>query len=79
VVAVSALQPAPGGYPIKLVRDRTPAIINASGEPGALFYDADDLPTADDEQCWRWLGGFFRRDGRLRRRRIATGQRRTAA
>ena len=33
-----SLQPAPDGYPIKLVRDRTAEIINASGEPGDLFY-----------------------------------------
>jgi predicted house-cleaning noncanonical NTP pyrophosphatase (MazG superfamily) len=49
---MSALQPAPNGYPIKLVRDRTPAIINASGEPGALFYDTEDLPPAER---WPWL------------------------
>jgi predicted house-cleaning noncanonical NTP pyrophosphatase (MazG superfamily) len=30
--------PAPKGYPIKLVRDRTAEIINSTGEPGALFY-----------------------------------------
>lgn len=33
-----SLTPAPMGYPIKLVRDNTAAIINASGEPGDLFY-----------------------------------------
>jgi predicted house-cleaning noncanonical NTP pyrophosphatase (MazG superfamily) len=41
------MQPHPQGYPIKLVRDRTPEIINASGEPGQLFYaplDGDKLP-----------------------------------
>jgi predicted house-cleaning noncanonical NTP pyrophosphatase (MazG superfamily) len=32
------LTPAPAGYPIKLVRDRTPEILNGTGEPGALFY-----------------------------------------
>lgn len=32
------LQPAPDGYPIKLVRDRTAAIVNPSGEPGSLWY-----------------------------------------
>lgn len=32
------LTPAPRGYPIKLVFDKTPEIINSSGEPGKLFY-----------------------------------------
>ena len=36
---MSELTPAPCGYPIKLVRDRTPEIINSTGDPGALFYD----------------------------------------
>lgn len=45
------LNPAPKGYPIKLVRDNTPQIINASGEPGALFYDR--IPR---EERGRWLG-----------------------
>lgn len=35
---MTSLTPAPKGYLIKLVRDQTPAIINASGEPGDLFY-----------------------------------------
>lgn len=35
---MSRLTPAPTGYPIKLVRDRTPEVVNASGVPGALFY-----------------------------------------
>lgn len=34
----STLTPAPAGYPIKLVRDRTAAILNFSGEPGSLWY-----------------------------------------
>lgn len=34
------LIPAPEGYAIKLVRDRTPGMINATGEPGELFYGA---------------------------------------
>lgn len=33
---MSALTPAPNGYPIKLVRDRTTDII---GDEGRLFYD----------------------------------------
>lgn len=36
---MSPLTPAPNGYPIKLVRDRTPQIINASNEPGYLWYE----------------------------------------
>lgn len=32
------LLPTPEGYPIKLVRDDTPLIINTSGRPGELFY-----------------------------------------
>src|SRR4051812_21257577 len=35
---MSELNPAASGYPIKLVRDNTPIIINSSGEPGHLFY-----------------------------------------
>ncbi len=35
---MASLRPAPDGYPIKLVRDRTRDILNASGEPGDLFY-----------------------------------------
>jgi predicted house-cleaning noncanonical NTP pyrophosphatase (MazG superfamily) len=42
------VKPHPEGYPIKLVRDRTPAIINSSGNPGDLFYaplhPADVMP-----------------------------------
>jgi predicted house-cleaning noncanonical NTP pyrophosphatase (MazG superfamily) len=34
-----ALTPAPDGYPIKLVRDNTPDLINQSGEPGELWYE----------------------------------------
>lgn len=49
---MTSLRPAPLGYPIKLVRDRTPEIINASGEPGALFYDTEDLSLAER---WPWL------------------------
>jgi predicted house-cleaning noncanonical NTP pyrophosphatase (MazG superfamily) len=44
---VSELRPAPNGHPIKLVRDRTPTIVNPSREPGKLFYadfDGDVLP-----------------------------------
>lgn len=32
------LKPAPRGYPIKLVRDKTPDVINKTGKPGELFY-----------------------------------------
>lgn len=44
--------PAPDGYPIKLVRDGTPQILNASGEPGDLFYSTDGRASAER---WRWL------------------------
>lgn len=36
---MAELKPAPAGYPIKLVRDRTPEIVNSSGEPGRLWYE----------------------------------------
>lgn len=36
----TTLRPAPAGYPIKLVRDNTPQILNGSGEPGDLWYGA---------------------------------------
>jgi len=48
---VTELRPAPNGYPIKLVRDNTPRIINGSGEPGELFYG--EIP--DDRDRQRWL------------------------
>lgn len=32
------LKPRPEGYPIKLVRDNTAALINSTGEPGDLWY-----------------------------------------
>lgn len=35
---MTKLTPAPNGYAIKLVRDRTPEILNASGVPGELWY-----------------------------------------
>lgn len=38
------------GYPIKLVRDMTPNVINASGEPGELFYAR--LPLTQDRVMW---------------------------
>jgi predicted house-cleaning noncanonical NTP pyrophosphatase (MazG superfamily) len=47
---MSSLIPAPKGYPIKLVRDRTAAIINHTGRPGALFYAPIPAP-----QRARWL------------------------
>ncbi len=34
------LNPAPDGYPIKIVRDGTPRVINSTGKPGELFYAA---------------------------------------
>lgn len=33
------LRPAPLGYPIKLVRDNTPSILNGTGKPGDLWYE----------------------------------------
>ena len=42
------LQPAPAGYPIKLVRDKTPDVLNGSGEPGELFYG----PATGDRMRW---------------------------
>lgn len=39
---MSGLTPAPHGYPIKLVRDNTPEILNGSGEPGELWYGETD-------------------------------------
>lgn len=44
----STLTPAPGGYPIKIVRDRTPDILNSTGEPGALWYG----PAKGDRSRW---------------------------
>lgn len=47
------LTPAPGGYPIKLVRDHTPEIINSTGEPGDLWYGPlDGIPP---EERGKWL------------------------
>lgn len=45
------LSPAPNGYPIKLVRDFTAAIINSSGEPGDLWYG----PLPEGEDAGKWL------------------------
>lgn len=45
------LEPAPKGYPIKIVRDRTASIVNPSGEPGKLFYG----PLPEGESRHRWL------------------------
>ena len=36
---MTILTPAPKGYPIKIVRDRTPEIINKTREPGKLWYE----------------------------------------
>lgn len=44
------LVPAPDGYPIKIVRDATAAIINESGEPGELWYEP--LPAGSDRLPW---------------------------
>lgn len=44
------LRPAPTGYPIKLVRDGTPAVLNGSGEPGELWYGS-----VEEEDRMRWL------------------------
>jgi predicted house-cleaning noncanonical NTP pyrophosphatase (MazG superfamily) len=44
------LVPHPGGYPIKLVRDGTPNVLNASGIPGDLWYG-----TAPVGHRLRWL------------------------
>lgn len=44
------LTPAPEGYPIKLVRDQTPEILNGTGEPGDLWYG--ECPPG---QRLRWL------------------------
>lgn len=44
---LKTLRPAPSGYPIKLVRDLTPEILNGTGEPGDLWYEsapAEALP-----------------------------------
>lgn len=46
---MAELKPAPKGYPIKLVRDRTEQIINGSSAPGDLFYD--ELP-AESRPLW---------------------------
>jgi predicted house-cleaning noncanonical NTP pyrophosphatase (MazG superfamily) len=45
---VAELTPAPGGYPIKLVRDKTAKIVNPSGVPGQLWYGK--APLADRER-----------------------------
>ena len=54
---MTPLRPRPSGYPIKLVRDNTPEIINASGVPGDLWYAplADDPLLADDASRHAWL------------------------
>lgn len=48
---MTVLRPRPDGYPIKLVRDKTAAIINSSGRPGDLWY----AELADDESRMKWL------------------------
>lgn len=44
--------PAPGGYPIKIVRDDTPEIVNASGEPGDLWYGPLDGISLEERGPW---------------------------
>jgi predicted house-cleaning noncanonical NTP pyrophosphatase (MazG superfamily) len=50
---MSPLTPAPKGYPIKIVRDGTAAIVNPSGEPGDLWYDTP--PAESEEEIVRLL------------------------
>lgn len=45
------LHPAPAGYPIKLVRDLTPEILNSTGDPGDLWYG----PIPEGTEPKRWL------------------------
>ena len=47
------MKPSPHGYPIKLVRDGTPDILNASGDPGDLWYQR--LEVGDSEMRIRLL------------------------
>jgi len=49
---VSPLTPAPEGYPIKIVRDNTPEIINQSGESGDLFYGKRNELSVGDRAPW---------------------------
>lgn len=47
---MNELTPAPKGYAIKLVRDRTAEIVNPSGFPGDLWYAP--LPAGTDLGPW---------------------------
>lgn len=47
---MSPLTPAPAGYPIKLVRDLTPSILNSTGDPGDLWYGP--IPEGTDPMRW---------------------------
>lgn len=38
---MTGVTPHEGGYPVKIVRDRTADRLSPSGEPGELFYRAD--------------------------------------
>lgn len=49
---VTEMVPAPDGYPIKLVRDGTPEILNSSGEPGDLFYGPLSEKKVDERMRW---------------------------
>lgn len=49
---MAKLHPAPDGYPIKLVRDKTSDVVNASGNPGALFYGPLE---AQERDLPKWL------------------------
>lgn len=53
---MTELRPRPTGYPIKLVRDGTPAIINTTGEPGDLFYEILEDRKEYMEALYRKLG-----------------------
>lgn len=53
---MTELKPRPDGYPIKLVRDGTPGIINSTGEPGDLFYEILEDRKEYMEALYRKLG-----------------------
>lgn len=64
-----SLEPAPHGYPIKLVRDNTAKIINATEEPGELFYgsialaDGRTLDAELKKKLVEEVGEFLTADG----------------
>jgi predicted house-cleaning noncanonical NTP pyrophosphatase (MazG superfamily) len=47
-----ALDPAPDGYPIKLVRDYTQRVINPSETPGELWYGPMPFKGTGERQRW---------------------------